>query len=65
MLIAQSSDLFLIIPFTNLDNVIEITSVTKLPWPLDSKGAFRSGIAGLSQTAIYPPVYHIQWSRVL
>ena len=30
---------------------------TKLPWPGDSKGTFRSS----SQAATCPPVYHTQW----
>ena len=30
---------------------------TKLPWPGDSKGIFRSS----SQAATCPPVYHTQW----
>ena len=38
--------------------VIVITFLfTKLPWPGDSEGTFRSS----SQAATCPPVYHTRW----
>ena len=39
--------------FCNCNHIL----FTKLPWPRDSEGTFRSS----SQAATCPPVYHTQW----
>ena len=45
--------MFLIFAIRNCNYIL----FTKLPWPGDSKGTFRSS----SQAATFPPVYHTRW----